>query len=167
MGSNEYPKETREQNEAKYEQAISMLHEELEQVLDDRRNQQELERRVNPPFYVQRRDSLYEAVNCHEDRCAINVNERVVELSERTFDDPETGIAKRALFMGGDDLLIDRSQWGAEGPFGIFLFIDDEEEKVESVQAKYYQENRSTPMTAELIRDAALMLRKERITSDE
>lgn len=162
MSFQERRQAAQEQNEARLQEAASLLHGEFQSIYDELDAQQALQRKENVTFYTENEDgSMKEAIG-HEDSCKIQVRDRVLEFADRTYDDPATGTAEHVYFIGGEELLIERSPRGAEGPFGILLFTDQANEVVAWVQAKYYQNESSVSMPAELLRDTALVLHQER-----
>ena len=142
-------------------EAADMLKTEIDHVLYDMRSSEKLKKSKNVSLYV---DRYKEKIIGHERHCTLSVRGREVKVSDITYDAPYTGEAKSAFFIGGSELLMDRSGQGAEGPFGILLFLDEKNDEVESVQAKYFQDDATSDMPAEYIQDVALVMHQKRQT---
>lgn len=165
VSSQERCKADQEQNEVRL-QAADLLHAVSRHIHDDLLKQQALQRRVDRAFKIGKEDPDQIKVFGHEDRCEMVVRGVTLEFADRKYDDPLTGMAEHAYFIGGHELLVSRYSQGAEASFGILLLTDQCNEAVTSVQAKYHINGGNIPMPVELICDTALVLHEERTTGE-
>lgn len=151
----------RERLEPHMAEVADMLKTEIDHVLYDMRSSEKLKKSKNVSLYV---DRYNEKIIGHEKYCTLSARGREVKVSDITYDVPDTREARSAFFIGGGELLMDRSGQGAAGPFGILLFLDEKNDKVESIQAKYFQDDVTSDMPAEYVQDVALVLHQKRQT---
>lgn len=147
--------------ESQMAKAADMLKIEIDYVLYDMRSSEKLKKSKNVSLYV---DRYKEKIIGHEKYCTLSVRGREVKVSDITYDAPYTGEAKSAFFIGGNELLMDRPEQRAGGPFEILLFLDETNGDVESIEAKYRQDDVSADMPVKCVQDVALVMHQKRQT---
>lgn len=157
MEREEYRKRAQESSRELLLIAAKVLDAEIVRLISIAKNQQVTERDSDVKFYPERYGST--EVEASEEYALPSLWEEKIIVSERLFDDPETGEARKAHDFSAETLPVDRSSEGIEGPIDIITFLDDSSEVVD-VQAKCGIEGNVAGAPAPVLIDIAEALKE-------
>lgn len=158
MGLEDFRKQAKERSYQLRLEATEALSGEIDKIITQAEVLGFTEFDADAKFYPEKFGVLKE-VEASETRTVISLWDEEVVVSERLYDNPETGEAERLRFISADSLPRDRRKAGLSGPVGIMAYLDNEG-RVSDVQAKCDHNNHITDAPTVVILDIAEALKR-------